>query len=520
VFSAIIGRFLTAFTAWRLERGVEVAAVEYITGSRTVFGVISTPFRLRLLHNVLPLLLLLWALSPAGGQASLRAVAIKKTSLTEDVRVYYLDSLTQMYSDTVSIFGDTTKAVFISALLAPVSTKMGYRDLFGNMKVPLLEDFNAGPQFADEEGWYTTETEQTSAYSSLIGLSTMGLPTEGTTTLNIETSYMYSNCLLARRDDDTSGLNYNTSCHNRLNKGMTLALDADPEFNASDPSTAPRKIWFDSTAGALTAECSLTTTYVEIRYLCNGQSCAPTDVRRSKLPHKPTTITWLDGLSSNEWGSPAPIGFCPGFINATDMGTINFYSDSVLERYLANPDTAFSDVYASKALADLVNLSSHIFSRRFTQLMNTYWLAVTAPVSVSGAFTVPYPGDGHGDVSNTTSEWRTTKDVLDYDTTWLAVLMASSLVMLAAGIATVALNLVRRGPEVLDSFTSMLRENQYVQEETGPSTEDASEKVRRLRKTKVMLGDVHLLEMIGHVAVTTRTDGDSVQPLRSGRLYY
>jgi hypothetical protein len=110
--------------------------------------------------------------------------------------------------------------------------------------------------------------------------------------------------------------------------------------------------------------------------------------------------------------------------------------------------------------------------------------------------------------------------VLDYDTTWLVVLMASSLVMLAAGIATVVLNLMRRGPEVLDSFTSMLRDNPYVHENTGASTEDASEKVRRLRKTRVMLGDVRPLEATGHVAVKTGTDEDSVQPLRSGRLYY
>jgi hypothetical protein len=518
MFSAIVGRFLTAFTAWRLERGMEVAAVEYITGSRTVFGAISTPFRLRLLHNTLPLLLILWVLSPLGGQASLRVVFL--TDLTEEVRVYYLDSLTQMFSGTVSIYEDTIKAVFISALLAPVSTKEGYRDLFGNLKVPLLEEYNAGPQFADGEGWYTTETEQTPAYSSLIGLPIMGLPAEGTTALNIETSYMYSDCLLTQRDDDTSGLNY-TSCHNGLYKGMTLALDADPEFNASDPSTAPRKIWFGSMAGALTAECSLTTTYVEIRHLCNGNSCAPAAIRRSKLPHKPATTTWLDGLSSNEWRLPVPIFFCSGFINATDMGTISPYRRSVLERYLANPDTAFSDVEGSTApLADLANLSNHIFSRRFTQVMNTYWLAATAPVSVSGNFTIPYPGYGHGFVSNTTSEWRTTKDVLDYDTTWLVVLMVSSLVMLAAGIATVVLNLMRRGPEVLDSFTSMLRDNPYVHENTGASTEDASEKVRRLRKTRVMLGDVHPLEMTGHVAVTTGTDEDSVQPLRSGRHYY
>jgi hypothetical protein len=167
--------------------------------------------------------------------------------------------------------------------------------------------------------------------------------------------------------------------------------------------------------------------------------------------------------------------------------------------------------------ADLSNL---VFSQMFTQLLNTYWLASIAPLSILDGLKIPYRGHGHGFASTTTSEWQSPRRVLDYNTTWLVVLTAGSLVMLASGIATVILNPMRRGPEVLDSFTSMLRESQYVQEETGPSTEDASEKVRRLRKARVMLGDVHPLEMTGHVAVTTRTDGEGVQPLRSGRLYY
>jgi hypothetical protein len=51
MFTAIVGRFLTSLAAWRLECGVEVAAVEYLAGSRTIFGTISTPFRLKLLHR-------------------------------------------------------------------------------------------------------------------------------------------------------------------------------------------------------------------------------------------------------------------------------------------------------------------------------------------------------------------------------------------------------------------------------------------------------------------------------------
>jgi len=529
VFSAIVGRFLTAFTAWRLERGVEVAAVEYIIGSRTVFGVISTPFRLRLLHYVLPVLLVLWALSPLGGQASLRVVSLHGTNTRRTVDVFYLDSLTPNESDTISIFGDLMKAVFISALVAPLATKTAYQDLFGNLKVPLLEDFDATSRSRDENGWYSTESEHALSYSSLIGLSTAGIPADGRILFNIETSYLYFDCLLTRQDYGYDGSvahqNFtwdrwgNGNCNNGDGNGMALALGADPERNASDPSTAPRKIWFGSRGdeAASTAECSVTTTYTEVSYGCNGKACLPVAIRRSRLPHGPTTITWFDAGSGNTptWEA----AFCSGFINATELGTTNPYHSSVLTRFLMDPDDPFADPGMRPTLA---NLTNDVFSRRFTQLLNTYLLAHTSPVSVSGGFTglLSGAGEGNGYISNTTAEQQTTENVLGYDSRWLAVLIASSFVMLAAGIVTVILNLMRRGPEILDSFTSMLRENPYVHEETGLSTEDASEKVRRLRKTRVMLGDVRPLEATGYVAVTTRTDEDGVQPLRSARLYY
>lgn len=41
IFAAIVGRFLTAFTAWRLERKIELETVEAMMGSRTVFGVVT-----------------------------------------------------------------------------------------------------------------------------------------------------------------------------------------------------------------------------------------------------------------------------------------------------------------------------------------------------------------------------------------------------------------------------------------------------------------------------------------------
>jgi hypothetical protein len=523
---------------------MEVAAVEYITGSRTVFGVISTPFRLRLLHNVLPFLLILWALSPLGGQASLRVVFLHGVVSNETVPVSYLDSFSHPTSSLK--YWVLTKVAFNSALLAPPSSKMGHRDLFGNVKVPLLEDFESQSRQADAEGWYSIKTDETLKYSSLIGLATAGMPQEDRKFLNIETSYLSLDCLLTRQDKLDPNLHYDWhgdsweldkplgTCYSGGSSQISLSLARDLKYNTniSDPSTAPRTIYFGHRASghgqSTLAKCSTTTTYVEMSYTCSGKECVATAIRRSRLTHMPPAITWFDDDllqgATSELTSIINM-FCWGLINSTRAEEVVYNTgEDVLILFLNNPDHPFLDTNIRPVLSDLNNA---VFSRRFAQLLNTFKLAHAAPLAVAGGFDPSANvdgflsnGPGHGVAVNTTATLEKTKIVLEYNTTWLAVLIASSLVMLAAGIATVILNLMRRGPEVLDSFASMLRENQYAQEETGPSTEDASEKVRRLRKTRVMLGDVHPLEMTGHVAVTTRIDGGSVQPLRSGRLYY
>jgi len=147
VFSAIIGRFLTSIAAWRLEHGVDVASVEYLIGSRTVFGVVSTPIRLRILHYALPILLALWALSPLGGQANLRVLSLVPMYTNATIPVSYLESLSRSYlgvpgGQTEQMWGSAINAVFMGALFAPASTRKGYQDLYGNLKIPLLQDLS------------------------------------------------------------------------------------------------------------------------------------------------------------------------------------------------------------------------------------------------------------------------------------------------------------------------------------------------------------------------------------------
>jgi len=524
MFAAILGRFLTSLAEWRLERSVDVATVEYLTGSRTVFGAISTPFRLGILYRALPLLLVLWSFSPLGGQASLRTLYLGQTNVTSEVAYMDIgpDSLPRMTNVEEALTRDTTKTLFVRAVLSPgyvPGSKSQWQDSFDNLFVPQLEamaaiqDHHPGLIGFDlqesSDGWYGFgKGAWPLQKSSLIGLPTTGAILKGKSFLNIETSYVYSNCSLKRRGghdfEPTWEERSEGTCNNRDDESIALALDADPEYDANDPSTAPRRIWFRFQD--YNAECSMTTTYVEMNHTCEDQVCAFTAARRSRLKHPAETKTWLDGELKRPDGSVGT--FCADFINAIQVGTLDPHSPLIVEQYVNRVSDQLKS-YGQFARSDDIVISSVI-----SQLLNTYALAYISPADITSAYVYLFAKN-----VTTDSVDRSAYRSLKYDPTWLGILITSSLAMFTAGIATVILNLKRRGPEILDSFTSLLRDNPYVSEETGPSTEDSPEKVRRLRKTRVMLGDVRSLEATGYVAVTTRTDGDGVQPLRFGRLY-
>lgn len=211
---------------------------------------------------------------------------------------------------------------------------------------------------------------------------------------------------------------------------------------------------------------------------------------------------------------------CSMFINSTGNGRLT--ASSPLEVYIQDPDVPLKTRYD----AIIADAGDKVLSQRFAQLLNTYWLAGIAPFAIAGEFEPqphynPESGINVTDytTTNTTAVFQTTETVLVCNKPWLVVLLISSLVMCAAGATTVALSLLRKGPEVLDSFASTLRDSPYVHMDTGPSTEDGPDKARRLYNMAVMLGDVRPRETYGLIAVATDTEAQPVERLERTRRY-
>ena len=170
MFAAVVGRSLKAIAAFRLEKGASIRLLKQLVGSKTVISAITSPFKLRALNVLTPILVLLWVLSPVGSQAALKVVAKVDVNSISSLPLFYLDSQTPF-----SIIGASSAAsyvtpingVFTSALMAPHSSKIAPQDAWQNVKIPMLESL-LGAQ-VDNGTWQLTENATEFAYSALVG---------------------------------------------------------------------------------------------------------------------------------------------------------------------------------------------------------------------------------------------------------------------------------------------------------------------------------------------------------------
>ena len=169
-------------------------------GSQSVWGTFESQFLMQRLTLVGANLLFLWALSPLGGQASLRLMRRDQQASYAPSKLRYLTT-----GPGGALFGVAASgsqrwksaeagALYNAALLAPQATKNGPQDSWGNIKIPSYEALDLS--IMDVEGWLdvpdVVSTPET--YSSLVGLPIAGLPKSGHSNFTVEYNYISVTC--------------------------------------------------------------------------------------------------------------------------------------------------------------------------------------------------------------------------------------------------------------------------------------------------------------------------------------
>ena len=90
LYALTAGRLMKAIAAWKIERGADIATLERLLGSRAIGSALITAFQMKSI-NVLGLaLILLWSLSPLGGQASLRTPSLASSPTAAPLNFSYI----------------------------------------------------------------------------------------------------------------------------------------------------------------------------------------------------------------------------------------------------------------------------------------------------------------------------------------------------------------------------------------------------------------------------------------------
>ncbi|KAH9868436.1 hypothetical protein J1614_007508 [Plenodomus biglobosus] len=386
-------------------------------------------------------LLFLWALSPLGGQASLRLMTRQHRSTSMNTKIRYMTTgpggamwgLSTTYSGS-GRYADAD-ALYTATLMAPIETKNGPRDLWGNVKIPNLEYISKNASATTgTDGWTAVPPiHKPELYSSLVGLPVIGLPSGYKSNFTIESTYLMVDCTsfeqvpypginstnkartdFKKLDELVPGqLWLNKSQNNpfepSLGRKTSFFIDTDlgSPWSSEDPmyevllgrldgfignvnqsrlngfeAKTPRELTFTSlyatspdypTFGLNIARCNISQKHVEAMIECDGPQCSASKIRNSLTDMRPSALTAFEhGVIMQ--------GFAEQFPTAVDFSV----GSSPTERFLANSSSSPFIQRAGQLPLDIAysNLSlvePEVFSRRLSSALNTYYQLTIQP---------------------------------------------------------------------------------------------------------------------------------------------
>jgi hypothetical protein len=76
LFAAVLGRAAHAILVWRLERGELVGTLDVLAGNTSLTSTVISQLKVRRITFLGAILVLIWALSPIGGQGTIRQMTL------------------------------------------------------------------------------------------------------------------------------------------------------------------------------------------------------------------------------------------------------------------------------------------------------------------------------------------------------------------------------------------------------------------------------------------------------------
>lgn len=572
LFAATVGRALRSLTLWLLERGSTIGFLDRLLGSMTVSGTLVTNLVTRIPTSFMTtvfvvILIILWSLSPLGSQAVLRIVRFESHMIVSQLERHYLNT-TRWQSlpgagSTSQLDLIPANALLNAAVISSLSSKAIPQDLWGNVRIPRLEDLNTSK--ADNQGWVPVGPVKYLSYSSLVGIPVGALPQEESksSVMKIESWYWNLDCdpwhnsssekvdytkwdaqydtnFTSEMYPSTQAINIfmNLSSLNRTQDfcKTECPVGTDVHYCPTLPARELGVVLRDNDDFYLN-KCRFNTTHVETEILCANSSCHATRMRNSRLPNLPPANWSVFDLCINRTEGEyynfnnALYRFALNLADAF-IGRLNGGGGSnVFAGYISTPANPLPPSLASPADdQNILHATDDVITKGLAQVLNTYWITNLAGGMIVGGgdddfrFFDPYDTTLDGSTANTSlleisnATVSTKEQKMTCDIVWLTIFTVSTVVALACSVASLVLVQLTQGPRLAFNVSSLARDSPYVNLPFQASYLDDDDRSKLAADTTVTMGDVAPGdEETGHIALSSLENNS--QRLRPGRLY-
>ncbi|KAJ5707908.1 hypothetical protein N7488_007709 [Penicillium malachiteum] len=504
VYAAIVGRMSRQLAHWKLQKGASVSIIQRFLGSTTVFGTLYTSWVLRSLDLVALGLTVLWAFSPVAAQASLRILSASPGKTQSTLQLHYFDYAATNDVTPVSDWyytDDPADEIFIASLVTAKITRGSTTDIWGNVNIPLLSDL---AKTGNSSGWIDVSGDNV-VYASNLGVPIFGLLSDGVTSTTISTSYMDFQCYDLRQMTfeaaNVSALNVPEIIYVEGND--TKASVVWKSFNFQDG-------WERDSEEVAAANCSVTFQNLLMDVSCNRTSDAPRtqgECRATRVQKNKAIGSSLPDFFSS---STTFNNFTESILKALPAG--QEATPTALDYWMSNPFGTYPQL---KANITLYELSADIFSRRLTQMVNSFYMA-----RLGYQFMTRTSLDGLQ--SNTTGNETTVKsdtghvkftlvsgNGLEIDTNftlstnpgWITAFILTIVLMMAASIITFYITTEILIPDVLGYVSSLTRDNPHISDSDIPVVIGGLQRTELLGSMALRMGDVSPRDEIGTLGI-------------------
>lgn len=468
------------------------------------------------------IMILLWLLSPLGGQSALRLLQVSPFHISSNISVRYLPivaatSLTAMNGDSgASIGWPSYASIYMTSLTTYRRQANSTQDLFGNVRIPSFDRLS-NPLVSDYNSWVNVSDGVEVPYASMLGVPVVGIPTQGNVSFHMMSRYLAVECKDPRQDDNSTVFQNNSEL---TNEGATFVTEWCPDPPTSTPwnqSIATFSMISGNDAGTSNVSiinCSMAPRDVESEISCIDQSCRVSAMRNLTVD----LALWWDTDSTCHRISIEHLWLAT--LGALHHGSK--MTSSLTEMWLQDPQAGYI-AEAFGGFADLSQVPAASLSRNFEMLYNTFWQSTYGAQYLFGNLSTNmslYDNISSGYPSfdfNTTAATVVSVGGEQYNcnVTFASILLVISALLLLASIATFVLLFCTLAPDILGFVSSCTRDNPFASVDQA-SHLDGLERTRDLTEMYVTIGDVHGEQEIGHIAFAAKA---KAQQLHKGRLY-